>query len=112
MAEEKQMQDQANLVEDGDLDGVSGGIIFKTPSVLKSFDPKHPWEVLDDKTGQPIPTKFATREQAEDYCTRHGLSTKHILGMHTVENARDAYQKYIESGGDPKNYKNTEWGRI
>jgi len=111
MAEEKK---QANLVEDGNLEGVAGGRIMETPA-LPRRDKKHPWEIVDDKTGYPVTgpngkiLTFATRQQAEDYCTCNGYSKKRVWAFGTVRKARDAYEQYIASGGDPNKYVNPVW---
>ena len=108
MAEEKK---QANLVEDGSLEGVAGGRIMETPS-LPRRDEEHPWEIVDDKTGYPVTgpdgeiLTFATKKQAEDYCTRNGYSKKRVWMWRTILKSRDAYEQYIKSGGDPEKYIN------
>lgn len=115
MAEEKQRQDQSNLVKEENLKDVAGGKIFETPHCLSSYDEEHPYEVLDDTTGQPLKgkngrnIKFATVSQAEKYCHANGIDTDRIYCMTTVNNARDAYNTWVKAGGDPEKFTNDSW---
>ena len=98
-------------VENDNLSDISGGIIFKSSKQIPGYDPDHPWEVLDDKSGKVL-QKFSSRENAENYCTREGLSDKRIWGYGTVKEARSNWNDHIKSGGDPNKFKNDAWGRI
>lgn len=103
MSEEKK-QDQANLVEDENLDEVAGGAIFHAPERVAG-DKEHRWEVLDDKSGNVL-GRFGTKKEAKDYCEHNRISTNRIFRFSRVEKMRDAYQQHQKYYEDDPNWKN------
>ncbi len=71
MSEEKRV----NQINDDELEGVSGGIIFNA-SRISGSDPNNPFEVLDDNNGQVL-ARASTYDQARRYAESMGKSVEY-----------------------------------
>ena len=77
------MKDELNnRIDDRELEGVAGGVIFNA-SNISGADQSKPWEVLDDHTGNNIYINgqkqvFATRQEAVDAAKRIGANVMEV----------------------------------
>lgn len=112
MVEEKNKVQEVEEVGGKNLDEISGGVIFHTPRPLRenSDHPGHWYEVLDDKSGEPI-AFFASLGQAKDYCKVHRVSAKRIYSMKRVEKMRDAFEQHEQYYKNDPNWKNP-YGKV
>lgn len=110
MAEEKQVEkNQTNVTTDEQVEDVSGGAIFDASNPNNELfvvfsrsvagDRRHPWEVLDDVSGNVL-ARFGTKKEAQDYCQHYRVSPKRIRTMAQVEQMRDAWNQHQEYYGD------------
>ena len=76
-------------LDDSALDGVTGGMILDA-SEIPGSDPRKPWEVLDDRTGNRREA-FATKEEAIAAAGGLGASSK-VVTWDRVEMIREMHQ--------------------
>ncbi len=76
------MKDNKKMINDDELDNVSGGYVFNRAnypdSPASSMDRQNPyWEVIDDETGYPI-YKTKTKEEAQKAARESGLDDMEV----------------------------------
>ncbi len=76
-------------LDDSALDGVTGGMILDA-SKIPGSDPRKPWEVLDDRTGDRREA-FATKEEAIAAAGGLGASSE-VVTWDYVKMIRDMHQ--------------------
>ncbi|MBO5622332.1 MAG: hypothetical protein J5959_11970 [Butyrivibrio sp.] len=57
-----EMEKNINKLNDDELDGVAGGVIFNASGIIGA-DKDNPWEVLDDRNGNTL-GRFKSRDEA------------------------------------------------
>ena len=82
MSEEK----KANMISDGALEGVSGGLIFNASNIAGS-DPNNPFEVLDDRNGQVL-ARANSYDQARQYAEHLGQSIEYTDDWDRIQRLR------------------------
>jgi len=87
-----------NGVNNEKLDDISGGAYWYAGK--HSEDPEHPWEVIDDETGEVL-GRYRTELQAKQEAQAKGSSNTRYYSKKTLDNKRDAFKQH-------NNYKDTK----
>ena len=75
-----------NKINDEALENVNGGLIFNAKNISGS-DPKNPFEVLDDKTGDVL-ARAANYDAAVQMAKNIGRSTEYTEDWDRIQNLR------------------------
>jgi len=91
--EQENINFENNEVNNEKLDDVSGGAYWYAGKYAQ--DPEHPWEVIDDETGE-IMGSYATKRQAKQEAKLKGSSTVRYYRLKTLNKKYDAWKQHDE----------------